>query len=140
MASRRKAVAATLEPLQHALLPCLPAGSFPALQALQLGRLCDLSQPMATALRELTHCQHLTALTLERMDDLDTQVLRHILKGCKELLLLRARGCDGVCEEDMEELAQQAAGVCSSSASVWWAAAPSCDTDDEEEGWQLLQP
>jgi hypothetical protein len=95
---------------------------------------------MATALRDLTQIQTLTGLTLERMDDINTDVLQHILKGCKELQQLRARGCDGVCQEDMEELAQDAAGVCHSSASVWWAAAPSCDTDDEEDGWQLLQP
>lgn len=95
---------------------------------------------MATAVRELTAVRHLTSLTLERMDDLTVGALQHILRGCAGLQLLRVRGCDGVCQEDMEELAQDAAAVCSSSASVWWAAAPSCDTDDEEEGWEMLQP
>jgi hypothetical protein len=95
---------------------------------------------MITALRHLTTIQRLNSLTLERMDDVSVGVLQHILKGCRELQLLRVRGCDGVCQEDMEELAQDAAGLCGSSASVWWAAAPSCDTDDEEEGWQMLQP
>lgn len=118
----------------------LAAGAFRSLQQLQLGRLCDLSTPLATALRDLTAVQHLTSLTLERMDDITVGVLQYILKGCRELQRLRVRGCDGVSEEEVEELAQDAAGVCGSSASVWWAAAPSCDTDDEEDGWQMMQP
>lgn len=95
---------------------------------------------MADALLDLTTLQHLTALTLERMDDLTVGALQHIMKGCRALLLLRVRGCDGVCQDDMEELAQDAAAVCGSSASVWWAASPSCDTDDEDEGWEMMQP
>lgn len=110
------------------------------LQQLQLGRLCDLSAPMADAICDLTAAQCLTSLTLERMDDITPGSLQHIMRGCRELQMLRVRGCDGVCEEDMEDLAADAAAACCSSANVWWAAAASVDTDDEEDGWQMLQP
>jgi hypothetical protein len=95
---------------------------------------------MADAIRDLTDVQHLTSLTLERMDDITPGSLQHIMRGCRELQVLRVRGCDGVCEEDIEELALDAAAACGSSASVWWAAAASVDTDDEEDGWQMLPP
>lgn len=95
---------------------------------------------MNKALLDLTALQPLTALTLERMDDLTVAALQHVMRGCKQLQLLRVRGCDGVCEEDMEELAGSAANRCHSSATACWAASPSCDTDDEEDGWQTLQP
>jgi hypothetical protein len=95
---------------------------------------------MEQALQQLTVLQQLTGLTLERMDDCSVGCLQDILKGCKQLQMLRVRGCDGVSQEDMEGLALHAAAVSGSSASVWWAVSPSVDTDDEEEGWQAMQP
>lgn len=114
------------------------AGEFESLQELQLGSLCDLDSSMPEALKQLTAVRHLTALTLERMDDVIVEALQDIMRRCGRLQHLRVRGCDGVSEEDMDGLARGAAEVCSSSACVWFAASASCDTDDEEEGWQML--
>lgn len=101
--------------------------------------MCDLSAQMATALLDM-RLSSLTSLTLERMDGLTVPALASVLRGCQQLRLLRVRGCDGVSQDDMEEFARDAAAECGSSASVQWAASPSCDTDDEEEGWQALAP
>ncbi|WIA18017.1 hypothetical protein OEZ85_009503 [Tetradesmus obliquus] len=116
-------------------LECL--GAFPQLLELQLGGLCHLASA-SQAVQQLALLPRLQRLTLERINGLLEECLQQMMAGSSSLLCLRVRGCDGVCEEDMQELAEGAASRCSSSASVWWAASPSCDTDDEEDGWELL--
>ncbi|WIA38309.1 hypothetical protein OEZ86_001648 [Tetradesmus obliquus] len=116
-------------------LECL--GAFPQLLELQLGGLCHLASASG-AVQQLALLPRLQQLTLERINGLSVECLQQLMAGSSSLLCLRVRGCDGVCEEDMQELAEGAASRCSSSASVWWAASPSCDTDDEEDGWELL--
>lgn len=120
-----------LPPLLHA-----PA-AFPNLLTVQLGGLCHLASASA-AVQKLALLPQLRQLILERINGLSVECLQQLMADSNSLVCLRVRGCDGVCEEDMQELAAGAAGRCSSSASVWWAASPSCDTDDEEDGWELL--
>jgi hypothetical protein len=112
-------------------------GAFPQLLELQLGGLCHLAS-VPEAVQQLTLLPKLQQLTLERVNGLSLECLQQLMAGSSSFLGLRVRGCDGVCEEDMQQLAEDGAGHCSSSASVWWAASPSCDTDDEEDGWELL--
>jgi hypothetical protein len=122
----------------HLLLLMRPLpGAFTQLLNLQLGGLCHLADVPA-AVEELALLPQLQQLTFERINGLSVECLQHLLKGSNSLMCLRVRGCDGVCKEDMQELAAGAAERCSSSASVWWAASPSCDTDDEEDGWEVL--
>lgn len=124
--------------LEATLYCLLFTGAFPALQELQLGNLCDLTALMADAVVDLTAVQRLTSLTLERMDGLCVEALTHLLRSCRQLVSLRVRGCDGICQEDMEHIAQCTAAACGSSATLAWAASPSCDTDDEEDGWEVI--
>jgi hypothetical protein len=119
------------------LLLHLLQGAFTQLLTLQLGGLCHLTDVPA-AVEALALLPQLQQLTLERINGLSVECLQHLLKSCNSLVCLRVRGCDGVCEEDMQQLAEGAAERCSSSATVWWAASPSCDTDDEEDGWEVL--
>jgi hypothetical protein len=119
------------------LLLLLVSGALPQLLELQLGGLHHLTSA-SDAVQQLALLPRLQHLTLERVNGLSVECLQQLMTGSSSLLRLRVRGCDGVCEEDMQQLAQDAAGHCSSSASVWWASSPSCDTDDEEDGWELL--
>jgi hypothetical protein len=128
-------VAAAFLQLLPLMLP-LP-GALLQLRSLQLGGLCHLANA-TEAVQELVLLPQLQQLTIERIHGLSVECLQDLLACSNSLVCLRVRGCDGVCEEDMQELAEAAAERCSSSATVWWAASPSCDTDDEEDGWEVL--
>ena len=91
-------------------------------------------------MQQLTAAKRLTSLTLERVDGISVQALQHVLRGCRELLTLRIRGCDGVSQDDMEQLAVDSAQLCRSSASLYWIESTSADTDDEDGGDRLLYP
>lgn len=113
------------------------AGCFQHLNNLQLGSLCDLHD-VHEAVQQLTNTKQLQTLVLERMDGVSLQTLRKLLSGCQQLKLLRIRGCDGVALEQAEQFARNVAAWCRSSASIRWAAAAPCDTDDEDDGDQLV--
>lgn len=99
--------------------------------------MCDLEDTQA-ALQQLTSIKHLTSLVLERLVGISVATLRRILSGSRQLVNLRIRGCDGVSQDDIEQLAAKSAAWCRSSASIWWTGSSSIDTDDEEEGDTLL--
>lgn len=121
-----------------ATLWCGIAGSFQALKDLYVGSLCDLTDA-AAALHQLSCLTSLQQITFERMEGLSVPCLRQILLGCKQLQVLKIRGCGGIGEDELgQEVSMQAAKACSSSATVWWAASASCDTDDEDDSWQLM--